>query len=1732
MTILLPMLLFLAATLLFYWLATRDPEAYGRDPGRVAGSLPWALPLAVAGLACLALTLLPPKGFHDLSLRYLGIETVLPVGERMVVGGDLAKGHFLSGLAGDRGEIFSLENQNGSVQLVPQTDDLEIAVDGEPVTDPRELFAARDPETDAGRETVTVSVANAAGTLRYRVARLTGFLRSEQRRGVTISLRYERPYTEPIFFPSPDPEALVPRETGVLLLTNRQSSSAHDELRLPVPQPAGPVIAKLEKAEGRDDAVLLITPRERLLLEIGSTAQVKAYGNQRWVLLQLTDQTILDAKWIRLALVLIFVPSLLLLMSLFAARRSPAAIVVYLVALALLSFRFVIGVRAASLYPYHYEAFSLSLAGLVLLPLYTVAITQIGPVAAGIAGVPGRLGHAGGRHQMLKHLAGAKGLGEILAMTVLTAALMAFLPSGEDGSQRDTTLIGLAFLPLAFLLISIVLRRTVLRLPFFHHHVRALSASPTLLAQLVEVDTVTRDAQLRDGPEDLEREIRFWLSTLACGGLLMVITLALWKIRPNLLPEKTLLGMAILGSLMGVFGGALWARASGYMSWLDRGAVGRWRNAWRDRLRQPGTVGRGLLDWWLAPAGRLSALTTALVILMVLFGRRETLITQPRLPLMLIYGFLFLAMATANMVFIGKKSGRERDTTSLLVIGITLVPLMLYSAIAHDYGSAIAMFVPLLAVLAFAVLRGRALKALPVFFLIVIAGVPLAYGLGGDYLKYRVTSVLRGPSGLEAETSRTAQNTLEQVMQMRFYATAGDNWLSGLGYGAGEVGRGLRQTSLNDNVFSVFVVSEMGTAVGAALGLIYALLLGVVLHRVLRSKKEKHTLHTGRPSLAQAAMLFGLCLSVVFIASYMIAANTGMAPLTGKNLPFLGLNSKSDLIQHLLVFALMISMLLRGLVTPATATVAPVQMTFTDGSRQRPLRLLGVVLFGFSLATSAWTLGQWFNKPAEVIRFSAYNEMLRTLADETNDFGRRDRTGHTRPEEQPPLRLYRNADGRVQIEIIAEVVEDFFPDYQDTWLLRHAREFNRTERDGSGRSIFRLRRVSETGNPQHDYELRTDSSYMRIVSPFRGQTWRGEILARDQDDYLTLESLGDQPSVAINGETQMGRGRELRLLEFGRQVVLERVDDTRNMTLGYKVNGFDFAAWHPNLPPPKFLVLREDDFMSAPDGIYLMTYTEESKLSKVKTVNGRLERAYPEGESFYYARNLTTSLSDLSRQVGLDEGDGTLRLTLDTRLNRQLFDRIEPVSRRGLPADKRRRVAVTVMDLRSGDLLALASAPSVNPNRSQGSLPDYQQILYENHNLRTHPMGSAIKPLFAGAALYANPDLADLRVLGGPERTSQLAGYPFDADIASGGGANSLPTYLERSSNSFQFYLSLLALAEGEGGLFGTAESFTDDYQIFIGDRQLTTRPNFGQLLRQEGQLTLVDKLDESRLARGFNELFDIFYSSEATTYFESQLWQPMIDWLEVGEQRQRARREQNGDTEPQSVQARMSVEASLPDISLIAFDRMSDLRRHFLSTTLGGAEGRLHNVRIAEAFARLATGKMVTARLMNPFTPLLANGEPATADPPVDPTDDSQAASDEADGSASQPVSRFADLPLDETARAQVAQGLSLVFESPSGTAHPKTKTEHAAFAALGASGWQAMGKTGTHVDKERGETVTDSVLAAVLGLPESDIPGSRLIDGLAVIVYVQNTDQNAANALFFDLLPTLVAYREEALQ
>jgi cell division protein FtsW (lipid II flippase) len=143
-----------------------------------------------------------------------------------------------------------------------------------------------------------------------------------------------------------------------------------------------------------------------------------------------------------------------------------------------------------------------------------------------------------------------------------------------------------------------------------------------------------------------------------------------------------------------------------------------------------------------------------------------------------------------------------------------------------------------------------------------------------------------------SEALFAAAPSREQVWGGMAYASSG--W-TGTGFaGTTLLGRGVpTAVSYAENTFSVYVLSEHGALGGISVLMLYLALLvvvGIWIGRVHTTIQESPT------GIAVLAMTVGGVLWLTIPAVYVAASNLALVPLTGQNMPFLGLNSWADVV--------------------------------------------------------------------------------------------------------------------------------------------------------------------------------------------------------------------------------------------------------------------------------------------------------------------------------------------------------------------------------------------------------------------------------------------------------------------------------------------------------------------------------------------------------------------------------------------------------------------------------------------------------------------------------------------------------------------------------------------------------------------------------------------------------------------------------------------------------------------
>jgi len=228
----------------------------------------------------------------------------------------------------------------------------------------------------------------------------------------------------------------------------------------------------------------------------------------------------------------------------------------------------------------------------------------------------------------------------------------------------------------------------------------------------------------------------------------------------------------------------------------------------------------------------------------------------------------------------------------------------------------------------------------------------------------------------------------------------------------------------------------------------------------------------------------------------------------------------------------------------------------------------------------------------------------------------------------------------------------------------------------------------------------------------------------------------------------------------------------------------------------------------------------------------RYERVYPEGEPFagvvgYWSQRydaaglevgLNSALSGAGEPETLDElvnqvtgGPGAgnnVELTLDPDLQRRAFEE--------LANSETGRGAIVALDPRSGEVLALATHPSFDPNAIDETLPELQEAedspLLNRATQGLYPPGSSFKVVTAAAALEAGVRPGDEFVDEGRYEYRGYTAVNYDDNIY---GQVDFARALELSINTI--FAEVAVERVGGDALYEEAEQFGfgDSYEDF-----------------------------------------------------------------------------------------------------------------------------------------------------------------------------------------------------------------------------------------------------------------------------------------------------------------------------
>jgi cell division protein FtsW (lipid II flippase) len=791
-------------------------------------------------------------------------------------------------------------------------------------------------------------------------------------------------------------------------------------------------------------------------------------------------------------------------------------------------------------------------------------------------------------------------------------------------------------------------------------------------------------------------------------------------------------------------------------------------------------------------------------------------------------------------------------------------------------------------------------------------------------------AAVRHPRSLERQmlvaksgAAREIVSTLQQDWGMRAYAASGGMWGNGL-YGTPYTRRAISEdVALTDNAFAVFVLSEHGFAGGAALLSVYLALALLLLGSATIAGRAVNEVPRG-------ILLGGLAMYVAVPALYMAAANVSLLPLTGQNLPLLGLRSGADVAFASWTLALAVialpravgvargvteraelnsramrrlsiilgavaamvvlvgAVVIRSLYRATHRDVAPFQLaTFADGLRAAVERA-DIVQSGDSIVAGVAARGKFGYREGDFVlatldratAFAANKAEYRSHCAERTAWLKGDPSG-------------------VQVSD-APCKVDAPVGSGGPW----------TGRLIVGASLVSADTASRTGK----VEVQSDVVIAGGAS--------GILLTPDAADLVRVSCRDTTVAFGVGAEVACVRDARVRARRVGKGAVIDVVA----AGAGVLKNGNPLSSGER---------LRFGDIIAIDSSAtWVVDATPRGSLGYSRERNGQAVRAIMPTTPALIAR-LDSLLAD-GLQLRSRETSSDVALTID----RAAIDAVQHgLDRRCAEAASGgvRQCSAMVVDAETGDILAFADWAKPDLKVSRFAALD--------HNFRNHRSASTVKPFIAAAVLNEYPSLKSLVVDHPAERFASAAGWPlgFTTPMKSElHGCQRLPVswncFIPNSNNLYAVTLGFLGSAEkganGMPALGGVAEG----PWYSIGGVRMAQRPRFEV---KNGRRLVAN----SPLAHQLETLFDARIGAQ-TGEFDESLWRPL-------ESKRMLR------TNPQW----QLVSPDVPSLPLDA-PQFSDLR-YLAGFMIGENENNWSNAALVRALARVMNGRGTELRLI-----------------------------------------------------------------------------------------------------------------------------------------------------------------------
>ena len=759
---------------------------------------------------------------------------------------------------------------------------------------------------------------------------------------------------------------------------------------------------------------------------------------------------------------------------------------------------------------------------------------------------------------------------------------------------------------------------------------------------------------------------------------------------------------------------------------------------------------------------------------------------------------------------------------------------------------------------------------------------------------------------------------------MRAYAAAGRTWGNGL-YGTPYTRRAISEdVALTDNAFAVFVLSEHGFAGGAVL-------LGVYLGLALLLLTSAMIAGRAVNEVPRGILLGGLAMYVAVPALYMAAANVSLLPLTGQNLPLLGLRSGADVAFGSWTLALAVIALPR-------ATGAARGVTERAELNSRAMRRLAIILG--AVAALLIVVGG-------VVMRSLYRATHR---------------------EVPPFQLAAFADGLRAAVDRADIVlsgDSILPGATSRGKLGYREgdfllaTVDRANAFATNRAEYRSHCVERAPWLRGDGSgVQVSDAPCKVDAPVgSGGPWTGRLMVASasaaHDTASTRNGSTDVPTdvvlaagssgivlgsealdavrvfcrdttVAFGSTAEIGCARDGRVR--ARRTAKGAVVDVLASGAGVTKNGNPLSSGER---------LRYGDVLAIDSSAtWVVDATPRGAIGYARERNGQSVRAIMPETPAIFAR-LDSMLAD-GLQLRARESSSDVGLSIDRRaidvVQRGLDRRCAEAASGGV-----RQCSAMLVDAETGDILAIAgwAKPGVRVGR----------FAPLDHNFRNHRAASTVKPFIAAAVLNEYPSLRSLVVDHPGERFNTAAGWFLGSTTSMKSELHGCPRvpigwdcFLPNSNNLYAVTLGFLGAAErGPDGMPALGGAVEGPW-FSVGGRRMEQRPRFQV---QNGRRVI----SSSPLARQLETLFDARIARQ-TGVFDESLWRPL--------------------TERKLLRTNPQWQLVSPDVPSLPLDapQFSDLR-YLAGFMIGENENNWSNAALVRAMARVMNGRGTELRLI-----------------------------------------------------------------------------------------------------------------------------------------------------------------------